>query len=143
MDRKHYPNDLKDKEWLLLREILEEFNISHKKQPGGRPSINNKRDYFDAIFYVLRIGCSWRNLPHDFPKWQSVYTQLRRWKEQGLVEFLHEKLNKKLRALKGKLEPFISIVDSQSVKTTDKGGPNGYDGAKKINGRKRHILVDS
>jgi transposase len=91
MERKTYPTDLTDQEWALVKEILDEYTQSRTTHKGGRPALNSKKDYLDALFYVLRTGCSWRTLPHDFPKWQSVYTQFRRWQEQGIFKLLPEK----------------------------------------------------
>ena len=94
---------------------------------------------------VLRSGCSWRMLPHDLPPWGTVHYYYRRLRRAGVWEKIHESLYKKVRKASGKPSgPTQAIGDSQSVKTTKKGGPErGYDGAKKVNGRKRHILVDS
>ena len=98
----------------------------------------------DAVFYLLRSGCSWRNLPNDFPPWKSVYTQYRMWMKSGVFEKIHSFLRRKIRKTKGKLSmPTVGIVDSQSVKITDKGWIHGYDVGKKINGRKRHIITDT
>jgi transposase len=98
----------------------------------------------DAIFYVVRGGCAWRLLPHDFPPWQTAYHYFRLWRLDGTWETLHTALRETLRLRAGRDKaPSAAIIDSQSARTTEKGGLRGYDGAKKINGRKRHLLVDT
>jgi transposase len=98
----------------------------------------------NAIFYVVRSGCAWRLLPREFPPWQTAYHYFRLWRLAGTWEHLHQLLREDLRVSVGRHpHPSAGIIDSQSVRTTGVGGVRGYDGAKRVNGRKRHILVDT
>lgn len=111
-----YPSDLSDAEWKIIRLLLPE------PKPGGRPRTTDLRAVVNAIFYVLRSGCAWRMLPHDFPPYSTVYMYFKQWRVEGVWEKIHDVLRDRIRRREGrKKSPSAAIVDSQSVKTTEKG----------------------
>ena len=138
MKRKSYPSDLSDAEWQIIKPLIP------PAKPGGRPRKHVMREILNAIFYILCSGCAWRMLPHDLPPWQTVYHYFRQWKGDGTWERMNQVFRTKLRLAYGReAEPSAAILDSQSVKTTTVKGVRGYDAGKNVNGRKRHILVDT
>ena len=132
-----YPSDVTDGQWEVFEKLLPAVS------KVGRPPLDRRR-VLDAIFYLNRTGCQWRQLPHDFPKWQSVYTIFRRWRLSGVWQRIHDALRQMARKAAGKAaEPTTGIVDSQSIRTAEGGDERGHDAGKQITGRKRHIVVDT
>lgn len=136
--RPPYPTDLSDTEWELLAPVIP------APKPGGRPVLHERREIINALAYWMRAGCAWRLLPHDFPPWQTVYHYWRLWRIEGRWEQILDHLRRHERTRNGRHPtPSAGIIDSQSVKATDRGGSHGYDAGKKVNGIKRHLLVDT
>lgn len=137
--RKLYPTDLTDAEYQKI-----EPHLPKPKTKRGKKRVHPLREILNATFYVLRTGCAWRLMPHDLPPWKTVYHYFRLWRKDGTWERLNTALRIELRVADGREpEPSAAILDSQSVKTTETPGERGYDAGKKVNGRKRHILVDT
>ena len=140
-EREHYATDMSDDQWELIQPLLP----APKKQSGGpgRPP-RDLRQVVDAIFYVNRTGCPWRYLPKSFGHWNTVYTYFNRWSKAGTWSSIMDHLRHQERTRQGRAEePSAGCVDSQSVKTITYGDSRGFDGGKKVKGRKRHILVDT
>ena len=136
--KKRYTSDLSDKQWKVIEPLLP------AAKPGGRPRTSNIREVLNGMFYRLKNACSWENLPKDFPPHKTVSRYHREWTLDGTIETIHSALRTLVRQKAGKVDtPTAGIIDSQSAKTTEQGGVRGYDAGKKINGRKRHILVDT
>ena len=132
-----YPSDLTDEQWALVERLIPVY-------PGGRPRKTSMRDVLDAIFYVLRTGCQWRFLPKDFPPKSTVWGYFDEWRHNGTLEAIHDKLRDRVRKQEKPGRPRrTASIDSQSVDTSSGGEARGRDNAKKIDGRKRHIVVDS
>lgn len=135
-----YPSDLTDGQWVLIEPLLP------PARRGGRREKHDRRRIVDAILYVVRTGCSWRQLPHDFPPWGTVFWYFKQWRADGTVNAIHDRLRAAVRDAAGR-DPMASagIVDAQSVKGADTVGAasRGFDAGKKTNGRKRHIVVDT
>jgi putative transposase len=134
-----YTSDLTDAQWRIIKPLL-----PLEQKGRGRPIELDMRQVVNAIFYVVRTGCQWENLPKDFPNHNSVYYHFRKWCLDGTWRRVNTTLRKLDRRKQGRNEdPTAGVIDTQSAKTTEAGGERGFDAFKRINGRKRHIVVDT
>jgi transposase len=143
---RRYPSDMTDAEWALLGPQAQAVMAELRRSPAGRPMEHDLRAVLDAIGYVTRYGIEWRALPVDFPPWEAVYAFFERWNARGLPQGLVDRLRGRLRVAWGRADlPTAGSIDSQSVKAADTVGAasRGFDAGKRINGRKRHIAVDT
>ncbi len=141
--KRRYPTDLTDRQWKLVGSLLPDLPPG----PAGRPPRHGRREIVNAILYQVRAGGAWRMLPKDFAPWQTVYGYFRDWRKDGTLDRIHDALREQVRTKQEQRNavPSAGIVDSQSVKGADtvSAATRGYDAGKKINGRKRHIVVDT
>src|SRR6516225_6242926 len=137
MRTEHYPSDLTDEQWALVKPFIPVY-------PGGRPRKTSMRDVLDAVLYLLRTGCQWRYLPKDFPPRSTVWGYFDEWRHNGTREAIHDKLRDLVRKQEKPGRPRrTASIDSQSVDASSGGEARGRDNAKNVDGRKRHIIVDS
>ncbi len=135
--RKPYPSDLTDQQWVIIEPLIPVNMV-------GRPREVEMREVLNAIFYLNRSGCQWDMLPHDLPPRSTVHDYYRQWRADGTWQKILDALRQKVRLAAGKEPaPSAGSIDSQTVKATEVADSRGYDGGKKLTGRKRHIIVDT
>jgi putative transposase len=138
MQNQTYPTDLTDRQWQSIMPLIP------PAKAGGRPRSVEMRQVVNAMLYIVATGVQWRMLPKDYPRWQTVYHYFRRWRDDGTWQRIHDTLRAEVRRRAGRHKhPTAGCLDSQSVKTTAVRGVRGYDKGKNVNGRKRHLLVDT
>lgn len=137
LKEREYPSDLTDRQWRIVAPQLPKWS-------GRGPQPIDRKWIVDAILYVTVTGCQWRQLPHDFPHWKTVYNTFWKWRRDGVIQRVHDALRAKVRKAAGKKPtPTAAIVDSRSIRTGEGGAQRGYDAGKKVTGRKTHLAVDT